>query len=270
MAFGDLFGINTYAFSQSMTGADCLRFLADRGVAQVEQMFFPGHFWVSDTIGQIQDYQSVLAQTGIGLTSVNTSNVELNITAASEEMRAASLGLNERFIEIAGEIGAGALILGPGKANPLFPLPRELLEGHFFRSLDRLLPVAEKNGVEIFLENMPFAFIPDAEGLMDILKAYGDDRLKICYDVANAHFIGEDPAAGLQTVSPRLGLLHLSDTTASLYRHDPVGEGDIDFHRLPGALKDAGYEQACILEIICPEPETEIAKSVAALRAVGF
>ena len=47
---------------------------------------------------------------------------------------------------------------------------------------------------------------------MAALKQYGNDAVRIVYDIANAHFIGEDFAAGLQQCRERLALVHLSDT----------------------------------------------------------
>ena len=44
------------------------------------------------------------------------------------------------------------------------------------------------------------------------------------YDIANAHFIGEDTNAGLRQVQSRLGIVHLSDTGRQAWRHDPVGD----------------------------------------------
>ncbi|MCC0028996.1 MAG: hypothetical protein H6891_01405 [Brucellaceae bacterium] len=40
--FGDHYGINTYAYSQSHSAADCLRHLADLGARAVEMMVYPG------------------------------------------------------------------------------------------------------------------------------------------------------------------------------------------------------------------------------------
>jgi sugar phosphate isomerase/epimerase len=92
----------------------------------------------------------------------------------------------------------------------------------------------------------------------------------LCYDVANAHFIGENPAAGLERVAPRLRLIHLSDTTRAVYRHDAVGLGDVDFARLAPAIKAASPGRAPFLEIISGNPDRDIARSIEALAALGY
>lgn len=268
--FGDTFGINTYSYTQDMTAANCLRHLADQGVRAVELMFYPGHLWVTDPSSTLQDIRTVIEGNGITLMSVNGPNIDLNIAAATEEMRKLSLDLNISYLRIAGELGAKGLVLGPGKANPLFPLPDDVLEGHFHRALDLLVPVAESSGVEIFVENMPFAFLPNAEGLMASLAHYGNEDLRVCYDVANGYFIGEDPRAGLETVASRLAIVHISDTTQKVYKHDAVGLGDMDFSTLPQDLQDVGYTEPALLEIISRNADEDIGNSIKELRAVGF
>ncbi len=90
--------------------------------------------------------------------------------------------------------------------------------GHFFRALDSLVPVAERAGTSLYIENMPFAFLPAIDGLL-ALNAYGNDDLGIIYDVANAWFIKEDLAEGLRKCARRLRLVHYSDTGHGVYRH---------------------------------------------------
>jgi sugar phosphate isomerase/epimerase len=269
-SWSDRFAINTYAYTQSLSAAECVRRLADRGVRWFELMFYPGHLWINDSAGQLRDLRRAIEETGATVVSLNSPNIDLNIAAATEEMRALSIRLIGEYLRLAAELNVGGLILGPGKANPLFSLPRATLETYFFRALDTLLPLAERGNVELLVENMPFAFIPDAEGLLGALGRYGADEIKICYDVANAHFIGEDPVTGLEQIGNRLRLIHFSDTNQSVYRHDPVGEGTVEFARLAPAIKAASLKQSPVLEIISTEPDRDIAHSIEALVAMNY
>jgi sugar phosphate isomerase/epimerase len=117
---------------------------------------------------------------------------------------------------------------------------------------------------------MPFAFLPDADSLMSAVDAYGDDRVGVIYDVANAHFIGEKPHDGLWRVRSRLGLVHFSDTTRRTYKHDPLGLGDVPLEGLPDTMKEVGYADLPMLEVISHNPDVDIADSVERLRQVGF
>lgn len=251
-----------------MPAADCVRSLAERGVRSVELMLYPGHLWITDSAETLRDLRRVIEENGVTLVTLNSPNIDLNIAAATEEMRNYSVALNSEYLRLAGELNAKALILGPGKPNPLFPLPAKKMEPYFFRALDTLLPIAARAGVELWVENMPFAFLPDADGLMDSLDLYGAEEIGVCYDVANAHFIGEDPLAGFDRVGARLRLVHLSDTGRSVYRHDPVGLGDVDFLAVTAKMKTLTLERNPMLEIISRDPVRDVSRSIETLLAL--
>jgi L-ribulose-5-phosphate 3-epimerase len=191
------FGINTYSYTGSHSAADCLSRLADQGHTDFELMMVPGHFWPAhaDAAARRALRQLVEAR-GLRLVSLNAPNIDLNIAALAEEMRRHTLGLLHAILGLAGDLGVPGVVIGPGKANPLMPAPEDVLLGHFLRALDELAPHAERLGTKLYVENMPFAFLPKADQLMAALKRYDDERIKVVYDVANGHFAGEDPGAG--------------------------------------------------------------------------
>ena len=266
-----VFGVNTYSYTFDWGAADCVRRLSDQGYRGVELMMYPGHLWPGGAgAAKPAEVRRALDETGLPVVAVNMPNIDINIAGASDEMRAYSLGLLTRFIEVAGEVGAPTIILGPGKANPLFAPPREMLLGHFRAALDRLAPVAKKAGVRILVENMPFAFLPRAQEIMAALDDYGNDEIGVIYDVANAHFVGEDPGEGLRIVRKRLGLVHFSDTTRAVYRHDTVGLGDVPFATVPAVLKEIEYLQMPVLEVISRNADADTRESAARLAALGY
>jgi len=185
-------------------------------------------------------------------------------------MRAYSLKLLIETVRLAGKLGARGVVIGPGKANPLFPASVDQLTKHFFDALDLLAPIAKTSGTALWVENMPFAFLPAIGGLMDALDQYGNDAVRVVYDIANAYFIGEDFAAGLQQCRARLALVHLSDTGRQHYRHDPVGLGTVPFAEVPRALAAVGYTARPMLEIISRDPDRDIVASADKLALLGF
>ncbi len=264
------FGVNTYSYIFNGSAADTVARIADQGYGGVELMFFPGHLWPAELdVAQLRELRN-LCEARLRLVAVNMPNVDMNIAAAAEEMRAYTIDLLVRFVRCAGELGAGGIIVGPGKANPLFPMPRDRMVSHFYRALDTLAPLARQLGIKLLIENMPFAFLPDAESLMNIVDGYGDDSIRVIYDVANAHFIGEAPAEGLRRVRDRLSLVHFSDTTRQSYKHDPLGHGDVPLAGLASVMKEVGYTELPMLEVISQTPDPDIADSCRRLREAGF
>lgn len=266
----DRFGINTYSYSQTHTAEACMDVLADQGFTAFELMLYPGHLWITDSTAVLRRIATKAVSRGLEITNLNMANVDMNLTAAAPEMRAYTLDLWRQFLRIAGELGVQGIILGPGKPNPLFPLPYQAMEEHFFRALDALLPQAEREGVTLWAENMPFAFLPRAGQLLTALDKYGVEQIRICYDVANAHFIGEDPLVGLQQIGTRLAHLHLSDTGTTSYKHDPVGMGTVDFASIAAAVKASNYSGRPFLEIITSAPDPDFVRSAAELSNLDW
>jgi L-ribulose-5-phosphate 3-epimerase len=264
------FGVNTYSYIFGGSAADTVARLADQGYGGVELMFFPGHLWPAELdAAQLRSLRQLCEQR-LRLVAVNMPNVDINVAAAAEEMRAYTLDLLIKFVRCAGELGAGGIIVGPGKPNPLFPMPRDRMISHFYRALDTLAPLARESGTRLLIENMPFAFLPDAEALMNVVDGYGDDSIRVIYDVANAHFIGEAPMEGLQRVRKRLSLVHFSDTTRQSYRHDPLGCGDVPLAGLASAMKAVGYTELPMLEVISLKPDADIADSCRRMQQAGI
>ena len=266
-----MFGCNTYSYMLSQSAETCLARLVEFGFEEVEFMIHPGHLWPADLPpNKRRALRNTLEQSGSRLTTLNMPNIDINVASTTPEMRAYSLNLLSETVRLAGELGACGVVIGPGKANPLFPADAETLTGHFFAALDRLGPVAAVSGTSLWVENMPFAFLPAIDGLMDALERYGNDTVRIVYDVANAYFIAEDFAAGLKRCQNRLALVHLSDTGQQVYRHDAVGLGTVPFADVPRALAAVGYRARPMLEIISRDPDRDILASAEKLAAFEF
>jgi len=267
----ECFGCNTYSYIRSEPAHRCVVRLANLGFRKFELMVHPGHLWPpgSNAEGLI-DLRRILSAGGLEVVTLNMPNIDVNITAAAPEMRAHSLAILIDTIRLASEIGVRGIVIGPGKANPLFPADTAELVPYFFAALDTLCPLAKSAGTALWVENMPFAYLPAIDELMSVLDCYGNDDIGIVYDVANAHFISEDIRAGLVRCGKRLRLVHLSDTGRQQYRHDPVGHGSVPFHDMPAMLRDAGYYESPMLEIISRNADNDILDSVERLTAFGF
>ena len=64
--------------------------------------------------------------------------------------------------------------------------------------------------------------------------------------------------------------MHFSDTGQQIYRHDPVGAGNVPFAEIPPVLQEIGYKRLPMLEIIAPDAEKGILASADKLAAMGY
>jgi L-ribulose-5-phosphate 3-epimerase len=268
---GPRLGLNTYSYMLRMDALTCALRWAERGFRDFEIMVHPGHLWPAEMSGpKRRDFRRAFEHKGLRLVTINMPNVDINVAGTTDEMRAYSLGMVEGFVELAGDLGAEGVVLGPGKPNPLMPAPRERLTSYFLAALDRLAPVAVRSGTALWVENMPFAFLPDVDSLMTVLDQFGDERIGVVYDLANAYFIREDLEAGLRRVRKRLRLVHLSDTPLDVYRHSPIGEGTLDMARVPQILAGARYKDVLMLEIVSEDPDRTLLESRDRLRCLDW
>jgi sugar phosphate isomerase/epimerase len=266
------FGMNTYSYTISHGVESCVEHLARQGYDTFELMMYPGHLWPAEMDAAARRALARrLRAMGVRVVTLNMPNIDLNLAGAAREMRAYTLEILRGVLQLAGDLGVPGVVVGPGKSNPLYPAPRDRLIGYFHAALDELVPLARKVGTGIWAENMPFAFLSDAKGLMEVLAEYGAEDVGVVYDVANAVFIREDLREGLQAVQPRLKLVHLSDTGHAAYRHDPVGKGVVPWTTIPRLLAEVGYTEKPVLEIISAEnPDGDIRDSAARLAGLGW
>jgi sugar phosphate isomerase/epimerase len=264
------YAINSYSYIYTQSARDCIDLLANEGHHTFELMLFPGHLWPSELdVGQRLALRKHIDSRGLRIMTLNIPAIDVNLAAAAREMRAYSLGILADGVRLAGELGA-KILFGPGKPNPLFPMEVPRMMEHFYAALDRLLPLAKDCGTKILIENIPLCFLPDADSLMAALDDYGDASVGVVYDVANAVYYRENPTAGLRRVRDRLELVHLSDTGLDAYRHSAVGTGVVPFASLPPVLKEVGYSETPLLEIITRDPAHDIPDSIAKLSAMGW
>ncbi len=264
-------GVNTYGYIWSTPAADCVRQLGALGYREFELVLNPPHLALDEfASGERKRLAASSAAEGLVVRSLNVPSLDHNLASPMRRMREYSVNLFTDAIDLAADLGATHLVVVPGRMSPLFPPPHEQRETWMRESLDALVPRAERRGVTLALENVPFASFPDAAALGAFVREYGSRSLGVCYDVANAHFIGESPGAGLRALRELVHLVHLSDTTRSAWRHDEAGLGDVPFAQVHTALDDINFEGTCMLEIISSEPESAIQRSHETLTAFGF
>ena len=265
------FGCNTYSYSLSHSARDCLVHLAGMGFREFELMMVPGHLWPPDidAAGRKALRRRVEAL-GVNVVTLNMPNVDMNVAGIAPEMRCYTLDLLGRIVELAGDLEVPGVVVGPGKANPLFPAPKERLIGYFLAALDELAPLAKKAGTALWVENMPFAFLPKIDELMEVLDRHGNSDIGIVWDAANSHFAHEDLGQSLRSCRERLKLVHLSDTNRWTYRHEAVGRGTVPFSQVPAVLAEVRHDKRAMLEIISHDADRDILTSAQHLTQMGF
>ena len=191
-----------------------------------------------------------------------------------------------RYIEIAAELEAPIL-------NTEFsgrPEREEDSENCFYGAMEALIPVLEREGVTMNIDPHPDDFVEDGLEGWRIIRGLNSDRVGFVYVGSHTFHYGDRAATLLPEIGDRLGAVYTADTfdhnrsnglryitnppgnAVRVHQHLDIGDGDVDWAELFGALKRTGYldrEDALIVSNVFAEDERadESAKhQLAALR----
>ena len=264
------YGINTYSFTHTLRARDCLEQLADLGYRQFEIMLVPGHFWPSlDGDAGQREIESLVVRNSLQILSLNQPNLDVNLSSVVPEMRQHSCGVIASAIELAATWSAKGVVINPGKFNPVFPAPKKTLMDCFRWSLEVLVPIARKAGVELIVKNHPLSYLYRANDLRLFFNEFGWDQVGIGYDFANGHFAGEEPEEVLQ-LRDHLPFMYAADTSLDVFHHAQIGTGTVAFERIATMLRGADVCSPTILEIVAENPQLAIDASVAHLDSIRW
>jgi len=263
--------VNTFSYIWQRPVHDCLRHLAGQGYRDFEILLTAPHLWPADfDRSSRSELTQLVRHLDARIVSLNAGGFDNNMVSPAANVRTSTLTYLSDAIDLAADVGATYVVMSPGIGRPLLVPPTDWLLGWFHAGMERLVRHAESRSVQLLLENVPFAFLPGAEELIDAICEFPAERVGVVYDVANAVYVREDPIAGLQQVAPRLRLVHLSDTPLEAWRHDAVGSGVVPFERFGAALRELRYRDSIVLEIVSTDPDREIKQSIDDLGRLGW
>jgi sugar phosphate isomerase/epimerase len=131
------------------------------------------------------------------------------------------------------------------------------------RTFGEVMETAEKEGVDLFLENV---FDETPEHLLRLQRSVGSKRMGFCFDAGHATLFSELPVhRWVEAFGPDLRELHLHDNRGRRDDHLPVGEGGINFRGVLHAALDAGAFPILTLE---PHRIEHFHRGLSALRAL--
>jgi len=221
-----------------------LGFLAGLGVTRIQGFFA--------AIGPkvAADFTKVLARFGLTADSVHApfNGEALDPSAADGAAREHAVSLMEDFVRFTADLGAEFLIVHAGRC-----IPDETERAQRFEravvSMRRLAAFAEARGVRIALENLPEGFLPVTPGeVLALIEAVGHAAAGVCFDTGHANLVWRSVPDYLEQVVPHVCTVHLHDNDGTSDAHLAPGEGDIDWPRVLGILRDAGFSGTFMLE----------------------
>ncbi|GAA1257062.1 sugar phosphate isomerase/epimerase [Pseudonocardia aurantiaca] len=173
-----------------------------------------------------------------------------------EDARKAAVRYWRRAIQVTVDLGCDVM-------NSEFngrPDRAEASEAQFWRSMEELLPVFEREGVRLVLEPHPDDFMEDGRGAVDLIKGIDSDLVTFLYCAPHTFHQGGDLADVMRYAGPLLTHLHIADSfdhtgssglryivnppgsTARVHQHLDIGQGEVDWDLFFTTLADVGFD----------------------------
>lgn len=241
---------SSYSYLWRMGLSEAIEDLAAAGFEQVELMAALPHI---DLWHRGRELASEIAtasrRTGLRVAGLNPPGLDINIGSPDDSMRAWSVDMYVRIGQLAADVSAAYLVVHPGRRHVLVPAPAPEAREWVIDSVARIADALAPAGVRVLFENTPTRLLDTAEECMSVVHDLSGRDVGLVYDVANG-FMVEDPAAGLRVVAEHVDVVHVSDTTAAHWRHDPIGNGEVDFGAVAEVLADVGRRPDVVLETV--------------------
>ena len=162
------------------------------------------------------------------------------------------------------EFGRGASperSVGERQGFQSFANTKEMCEAAWFRSMDELLPIFEREGITLSVEPHPEDWVEQLQPAADIVKNIGSKALKLSYIAPHTFYYGDDMAAMIREAAPVLAHVRVADTfnhkkssqlryivnppgstQIRVHQHLDMGQGEIDWDVFFATLAEVGFD----------------------------
>jgi myo-inositol catabolism protein IolH len=173
-----------------------------------------------------------------------------------EDERQAAVRYWKRAIEITVDLGCSVM-------NSEFngrPEQASLSEAQFWRSMEELLPVFEREGMQLRLEPHPDDFVEDGKVAVDMVRGIDSPLVSYLYCAPHTFHMGGDMTGIMDYAGDLLTHLHIADSydfrassglryivnppgsTARIHQHLDIGQGEVDFAACFDALRKVRFD----------------------------
>ena len=233
--------------------------VAAAGFTQTEIMGQAPHLAVPPTGKALADFRARLAARGLRARTVHAPLTRNVLGAPEEGWRLEVVEVLASYLRLAGGLEATEVVIHP-VPNPIFvpegdhPEVARRIADAVPRSLDRLVPIAGREGVRILLENLPYSCGYPFLGLPELRPLVEDDpeeQLGLVSDTGHAWTMKREPSREIEIAGSRLRGTHLQDVDYEdpNDNHWPPTQGGLDWSAIRKALASVGYPGPWTFEV---------------------
>jgi len=200
----------------------------------------------------VAEFRKALEAAGVGV----AAHLPLyRWSGPDEDERQAAVRYWKRAIEITVELGCDTML---SEFNGR-PEQASRSEGQFWRSMEELLPVFEREGINLRLEPHPDDFVEDGRTAVDMVRGINSPNVTFEYCAPHTFHQGGDMVGIMEYAGDLLTHVHVADSfdhtgssglryivnppgsTARVHQHLDIGQGEVDWDGFFGTLGRLGF-----------------------------
>ncbi|OCC21552.1 protein iolH [Prescottella equi] len=216
----------------------------------VDMIPFFNHPKADDAL--VAKFRKACASAGVGIASVLPV---LRWSGPDEDAREAAVRYWKRAIQITVDLGVNVM-------NTEFsgrPEKAEESERAFYRSMEELVPIIEREGIDVLIDPHPDDFVEDGLAAIRTIRGVNSKNLGMVIVACHQFHMGGDLPAIMEAAGDMVRLVHVADTmdhhrshglryitnppgnAVRVHQHLKIGDGDVNWDEFFGGLGKLGF-----------------------------
>ncbi len=195
-------------------------------------------------------------------------------TANDEDVRKKIIDFTQKALQVTQWLGTDAYLFVPGAVEVFFlpeaeVIPYDVCYQRSSEAILQLIPVAEKLGVTIAVENVWNKFLLSPLEMREFIDNFNSSQVGVYFDVGNVLLTGY-PDQWIRILGSRIKRVHIKDFKRSIGTADgfvDLLDGDVDFEAVKYALAEINYDGYVTAEMI-PFSPGRPEKTAAAMKEI--
>lgn len=202
---------------------------------------------------RVAEFRTALRETGIEISSVLPL---YRWSSPDEDERMAAVRYWKRAIQLTVELGVTVM-------NSEFngrPEAAAASEAQFWRSMEELLPIFDREGIQLNLEAHPDDFVERNDAAVDLVRGIDSPGVGYLFCAPHTFHLGDDIGAMIEYAAPVLRQVHIADvfnhrassglryivnppgSAARVHQHLDIGQGEVDWDACFAALRRVHFD----------------------------
>ena len=200
----------------------------------------------------IASFKSALAGAGVKVSSLLPL---YRWAGPDEDERQAAVRYWKRAIQITVDLGVSTM-------NTEFsgrPEKAEESERAFYRSMEELLPIIEREGIDLLIDPHPDDFVEEGLAAIRVIRGLNSKNVGLVYVASHSFHMKDAPLDIMRAAGDKLRLVHVADTmdhhashglryitnppgnAGRVHQHLKIGDGDVNWDEFFGGLHEIGF-----------------------------